>query len=105
MTNTLFKMTMGLMLMVWAAQGVSAAETRNCAARQIVLERLASGYGETRQSIGLGGGNAVIEVFASIKTGSWTITITTPDGMTCLVASGRSYETLGEPLAPEGSDV
>ncbi|MBV1927785.1 MAG: hypothetical protein KUG62_11555 [Rhodobacteraceae bacterium] len=105
MMKTLFKMTMGLGAMALAAQDVSAATNRNCAPRPLVLERLANGYGETRQSIGLGTNNAVIEMFASAETGSWTITVTKPDGETCLVASGRSYESLSETLAPQGNDV
>ncbi len=105
MIKTVFKMTMGLGAMVLAAQDVSAETNRNCASRPMVLERLANGYGETRQSIGLGNNNAVIEMFASAETGSWTITVTKPDGETCLVASGRSYENLSETLPPQGNDV
>ena len=53
-------------------------------------------YGESRQAIGLGTNNQVVEVFASLETGTWTITVTTPAGVTCLVASGQSFETLSE---------
>ncbi|XDA97782.1 hypothetical protein AB1M95_16960 [Sulfitobacter sp. LCG007] len=73
-----------------------AAQSRNCAPREAVVDRLATGYGESRQSMGLGSNNAVVEVFASDETGTWTITVTTPNGLTCLVASGQSYETLAE---------
>ena len=31
-------------------------------------------------------------VYASDDTGTWTVTVTLPDGMTCLVASGNAYE-------------
>lgn len=105
MRKTLFKMTMGLSVMALAAQDVSAATNRNCAPRPMVLERLTNSYGETRQSIGLGANNSVVEMFASAESGSWTITVTMPDGMTCLVASGQSFETLAESLPPQGNDV
>ena len=82
-----------------------AAQGRNCAPREAVVERLATGYGETRQSIGLGSNNAVVEVFASTETGSWTITVTTPGGLTCLVASGQSFESVAEVLPTKGSDA
>lgn len=98
-------MTIGLGLMVLAAQDVAAQQTRNCAPRGTVVERLASSYGETRQSIGLGSQGAVVETFASDDTGSWTITVTMPDGMTCLVASGQSFEGLAEVLPPKGNDA
>jgi hypothetical protein len=86
------------------AAGSATAQPRNCAERPRVLERLAEVYGETRQSIGLGANNAVVEVFASTETGTWSITVTMPSGLTCLIASGQAFERLDEPLAPASQD-
>jgi hypothetical protein len=74
----------------------ASAQSRNCADHAMVVERLASGYGETRQSIGLGADNTVVEVFASLDTGTWTITVTQAGGPTCLVASGAAFQALTE---------
>lgn len=82
-----------------------AQSARNCGPRDSVLNRLAENYGETRQSIGIGANNAVMEVFASAETGSWTITVTLPSGMTCLVASGQAFEELAEALPAKGEDA
>lgn len=87
------------------ASQVSAQSLRNCAPRDSVVQRLTEGYGETRQSVGLGRGNALVEVFASDQSGSWTITITMPNGTTCLVASGQSFEALAEVLPQDGNDA
>ncbi len=95
----------GICAAALAAKMASAEDGRHCAPRNLVLERLANSYGETRQSIGLGSNNAVVEVFASQETGSWTITVTLPTGVTCLVASGQSYETLAEALPAKGNDA
>jgi len=85
------------------ATGHAFAQQRQCADRALVLKRLAEAYGESRQSIGLAANNAVVEMFASAETGTWTITLTSPAGMTCLVASGQAYEaTLGD-LLPTGA--
>ena len=81
------------------------AQNRNCGPRSAVIERLAQSYGETRQSIGLAANNAVVEVFASGETGTWTITVTTAAGLTCLVAAGRNFETLAEALPAAGKDT
>jgi hypothetical protein len=105
MKTKLLKMTLGLGILALAAQDAAAQTTRNCAPREMVVERLSDGYGETRQSIGLGSNNAVVEVFASQDTGTWTITVTMPDGMTCLVASGQAFETLAEALPAKGNDA
>ncbi len=108
MMKQMFKLTMGLGVMVLAAQSVNAqnrAPGQNCAPRPAVLEQLAEKYGETRQSIGLAAQGSVVEVFASHDTGSWTITVTMPNGLTCLVASGQSFETLAEALPAKGNDA
>ncbi|WP_425439252.1 hypothetical protein [Poseidonocella pacifica] len=82
-----------------------AEQARGCAERETVLSRLADKYGETRQSIGLGANNALVEVFASDETGSWTITVTTAEGTTCLIASGQAFEELAEVLPAKGNDA
>jgi hypothetical protein len=83
----------------------AAQDRRNCGARAAVVSQLAEGYGEVRQSMGIGANNAVVEVFASSETGSWTITVTQPGGMTCLVASGQAFEELAEALPLKENDA
>jgi len=99
------QVSVGLALSAILAPTSGAAQGANCAPRDVVVERLASKYGESRQSMGLGANNAVVEVFASTKTGSWTITVTTVHGLTCLVASGQAFEELAEVLPAEGNDA
>jgi len=74
----------------------ATAQNNECGPRDVVIERLASKYGETRHSIGLGGSGVVMETFANAETGTWTITVTTPNGLTCLIAYGQSYERVAE---------
>jgi hypothetical protein len=91
--------------------GISKADAQtvrrpqNCAPRDAVLNRLAKSYGEIQQSQGLGANNSIIEVFASDTTGSWTITVTMPSGLTCLVASGQAFESLTKTQPPTGDDT
>lgn len=86
-----------------ALVAATAADAQNnCAQRDVVIERLAERYGESRQTIGLAAQNRVVETFASIETGTWTITVTLPSGVTCLVASGTGFERLDEAPAPTG---
>lgn len=92
--------------LIASTAGMATAQTQqNCAPREAVVNRLASGYGETRQSMGLGANNNVVEVFASAETGTWTITVTMPNGLTCLVASGQAFEELAEALPADESDA
>jgi len=91
---TLKMLTCTLILSATAA----TAQTRNCAEHAMIVETLAAGYGESRQSIGIGSDNSVVEVFASLETGTWTITVTQAGGLTCLVASGSAFQMLAEAL-------
>ncbi|MEB3418412.1 hypothetical protein ACFSDD_15900 [Salipiger marinus] len=93
----------GLGLAICAAPAL--AQTPACAPRDQVVDQLARRYGEVPQSIGLGSDNAVMEVFASAETGTWTITVTTPAGLTCLLASGQAFEVAAALLTPPGSDA
>lgn len=74
------------------------AQARFCGQRATVIERLADGWGERRQSIGLTANNSVMEMYANTETGTWTATVTHPNGVTCLVASGTNYETVSDAL-------
>lgn len=78
------------------------AQGRACAPRENVIERLTSQYGETRQMAALDNNQALTEVWANLATGSWTFTVTTPQGMTCLTASGQAFEAYAEPPGIDG---
>ncbi len=84
--------------------GAATAQGRACAPRAAVMAALSGTWGETRRGIGLAGdAAAVVELFASDTTGSWTVTITTPAGLTCLIAAGTGWEARSDDLPAEGS--
>ena len=98
MKRQLIALTAATMMM--APAGGAYAQAANCAPRTAIVERLATKYGESRQSMGLGTNNAVVEVFASADTGTWTILFTRPDGVACLIAAGQGFEMVAEaPMA------
>lgn len=101
----LFLTTLAALLAALSFGASASAQAGQCATRDLVLERLSSKYGETRQSIGLGANNGVVETFASAETGTWTIVVTMPNGMTCLVASGQAFEQLAEAPGAPGNDA
>ncbi|MEM9141199.1 MAG: hypothetical protein AAGB15_15330 [Pseudomonadota bacterium] len=63
-----------------------------CGKRDEIISQLEKKYGETRRSVGVQRGRGVVEVYASTETGSWTILVTDPRGMSCLMAAGEAYE-------------
>lgn len=104
MKQAFWKMT-ALAIGALAASTTFTQAQQNCAPRDLVIERLASAYGEARQSIGLAQNNTMVEVFASVETGTWTITVTNASGLTCLVASGQAFERLTETLPTPAEDA
>jgi hypothetical protein len=86
-----------------AATPAAEAETRQaCAKRDQVIRKLEEKFGETLRSIGLHQSDGVVEVYSSEETGSWTILMTRPDGMSCLLASGQLWEQDAAPLHKPG---
>ena len=101
MEKTLFALSLGFVGLILATQAGWAAP--RCGPRDEVVSALAETYSETRHAIGLAdGAEQVIELFANTETGSWTITMTQAQGVTCLVAAGDQFETLAEPLPAKG---
>ena len=100
MTKMMFGLSFGFAALILATQHAFAGG--NCAPRSVVLAELAGKYSETRRAMGIAGDKVMMEVFGSAGTGTWTITVTTPDGTTCLVASGTGYQQLTEALPPLG---
>lgn len=87
-----------------AALPVTASAQQNCNDRSEVISQLNEKYQENQRSIGLASNGAIVETYASDETGTWTIIVTRPDGVSCLVADGRHYQETNIPLPPQGED-
>lgn len=62
-----------------------------CGDRKEIVSRLESGYQEKASAIGLSGNGGVVELYKSDK-GSWTLLLTRPGGVSCLMAAGENWE-------------
>jgi hypothetical protein len=83
-------------LAVLAVLAASPVWGQACLPRAVLIERLADGYGEGREAVALTADGRMLEIFANLETGSWTIALTVADGVSCLVASGENYERVRE---------
>jgi hypothetical protein len=86
-------------------QAEGQAGGQACAARALVVKKLAERFGETLKSIGLHADDAVVEVYSSETTGTWTILVTHTDGTSCLLAAGQRWEQDVQPIDAPGSDA
>lgn len=68
-----------------------AAAQAVCAPRESVVAQLQEKYGEVRRGAGLQDGAAVIELWSSPRTGSWTIIMSRPSGVSCVMAAGEAW--------------
>jgi len=73
------------------------ANLANCAKRAEMVEKLNTRFGGSRQSIGLTPGGQALEIFAHTGTGTWTILLTLPNGTSCMMASGHTYQAIIPP--------
>lgn len=70
-----------------------------CNTRDSVLSQLKEKYNEVPVNLGVTHNGGLIEVIASPEGKSWSILITSPQGMSCLVAAGEGWRML-TPIDP-----
>ena len=73
------------------------AQGRNCAPRASLITQLNERYGESLQNQGLTQTGRMFEMFADTQSGSWTLLISLPSGLSCIAAVGRSFERVDHP--------
>jgi hypothetical protein len=96
-------------LLVWLLVGVAgtaaqeatsgAVEQQSCNSHGDLLAILKQTYTEEPNALGLQSNGHLLEVFVSKRTGSWTIVSTRPDGISCIVAAGRHWQSV--PQTPD----
>ncbi len=79
------------------ATALPATAQMMCGPRNNVVANLEKGYSEHPVSMGLASNGAVIEVFLS-EAGTFTIVMTRPNGLSCLMAAGKDWQDL--PIKP-----
>ena len=83
----------------WPAQAQTV-----CSTRAYFVAELRAQHKETPVAMGLVTNGNVLEVLASEK-GTWTILVTRPNGVSCVVAVGDSWETLRVNLVSDGPEA
>ncbi len=91
----MIRLTLSLIVagFLWTAAAPRAEAQTLCGERAEILERLERQFAETPQAIGLSEDGALVEVVVS-PTGGWTILVTYPKRPSCVVATGKGWETL-----------
>ena len=74
------------------------AEAPPCNEREMVLEHLAKKYNEAPVSIGVTTRGGLMEILAAKDGATWTMVITTLDGISCIIAVGENWRTVAPVL-------
>ncbi len=89
-------------LMTLAATSAASAAVP-CQERTTILAKLANDYAEAPVAIGMASNGGVLEVLAATaERQTFTIIVTMPNGMSCMVASGQNFEMLEQVKATVG---
>ena len=78
-------------LLVFTTSASAESEQSVCGDRNTFLEKLNATYGEQPVGMGLANNGTMLEI-ATSGEGSWTILVTRPDGVSCVVGTGEAWE-------------
>jgi hypothetical protein len=101
----MFKQMMALAFVFGAAAAappLHAQEQAFCAPRDVIAEKLTKDYGEALSAAGLQSASQLVEVWSDPASGTWTIFVTSPTGMACVVASGENWHMVQPAVMPDG---
>jgi hypothetical protein len=65
-----------------------------CDRRDTVLEILQQKYGEQPVALGVTHNGGLVEVLTTGNGNTWSIIVTTPQGLSCLVSAGEGWRTM-----------
>ncbi|MGF1475187.1 MAG: hypothetical protein ACFB6S_06435 [Geminicoccaceae bacterium] len=89
-------MLIGLLALALPSQGQAQTSGMRlpCHAHGEISKQLMTKYKEQPISLGMQTNGNLLQVYASQEKGTWTIISTTPKGKTCILAAGKSWESL-----------
>jgi hypothetical protein len=102
----MFKRLLALSLTFGMAALAPPAFASNCAQRATVIERLETKYSEKLTVGGLQKNRtaqSVMEIWASDETGTFTVLLTNPNGISCIVAAGTDFFKAAPKEEPKGT--
>ncbi len=98
-TAMLKTLTLSAALTIVASTAFAAPQ---CNDRDHVLDLLKSKYSEAPVAIGVANNGGLVEVLSTGDGDTWSIIITTPKGMSCLVAAGEGWRVIEQlAMGPE----
>ncbi len=82
-----FPAVVGVGVVLWAFPAATAV----CGSRAEIVGRLLTGHAEIAVSMALGNDGYIYETYAS-EDRTWSLVVTQPNGLACVIAAGNGYE-------------
>lgn len=95
---------LGAALAVFSSAAAAQSQNQNqnqCNTRDNVISLLSSKYKEAPVAVGVTNTGGLVEVLSTGDGNTWTIIVTTPQGMSCLVAAGEGWRAVEKTAAME----
>jgi hypothetical protein len=84
-----------------AGNAAAAQIPSNCGRHTDVVAALGDRYGEKQSATAMTSGGGLLEVLTAKDGVTWTIIISRPDGFSCVVAAGESWQDKEAPGTTE----
>lgn len=95
---------LALMYVIATPANTQVSPTQNpCGPTKQMTDMLKAQFGETPAFAGLTDANSPVLIFTNTETGTFTVTIRRPGGVTCLLTAGNSWTLVDQPK--EGTDL
>ncbi|MHA1600404.1 MAG: hypothetical protein ACTSW2_06235 [Alphaproteobacteria bacterium] len=83
---------LALALLLDMASGAHAQASAPCTTRIRMVEQLGSRFAEAPIAMGLASNGGLVELFASTDGTTWTVVVTNPRGLSCILAAGELWQ-------------
>lgn len=83
--------TTSAMLAAFVCLAPPALAQNVCASRDVLLQSLRQDYSEQPSAMGMSDNGSILELLSTEDGKTWTILMTMPDGISCVVATGEMW--------------
>lgn len=82
-----------ILMILMVSYGISPISAQgNCDFRESLLNNLDKKYGELEFALGIVNNGDILEIIVDANDRSWSVLITKPNGISCVVAVGDDFE-------------
>jgi hypothetical protein len=89
---------------VWPEGGAHADGNPTCGSHDEAVKQLAEKFHESSKSQAITSAGTLLEVFRTDDGSTWTIVVTTPKGLSCVVAAGKEWADADAATPPAQPD-